>query len=143
MANPGQFAKKMRQRAGGIERNVSNLVKKTALTIDRELVLSTPVDTGRARSNWQVSVGSANTDRIEAYVKGDGGSSAGANAQAAIDQAAAEVRGHKPGRDIYISNNLPYIGRLNEGSSAQAPEQFIEIAVQLGVSAVRGAKVVE
>lgn len=142
MANLGQFAKNIRQRAVTVERNVNEAVRKVALVVDRELVLSTPVDTGRARSNWLVNVGSPNTDKIEPYVKGEGGSSATANVQAALAQAESAVQKRKPQQDIYISNNLPYIGKLNEGSSAQAPAQFVETAVQAAVTAVNKTRVV-
>ncbi len=52
-------------------------------------------------------------------------------------QALAEIAGHTAGKEIFISNNVPYIGRLNNGHSAQAPSGFVEMAVR------RAAKLVE
>ena len=38
---------------------------------------------------------------------------------------------------VYISNNLPYIQRLNDGYSQQAPENFVESAVQVAEGRLR------
>lgn len=141
MASLGSFAKRMQVYANNLERNVNKTVREVALVADRNLVLATPVDTGRARSNWLVSVGSPNRETQEPYSPGEAGSTGSANAQAAIAQANAEISRRKPGQDIFISNNLPYIGRLNEGSSAQAPEQFVGTAVQSAVDVVNKARV--
>lgn len=105
------------------------------LAIDQVLVTSTPVDTGRARSNWIVGAGPSNRI-IEAYVLNSGSGSAEAalaQARAFLDSTDVSV--------IYISNNLEYIQYLNEGTSAQAPSGFIEAAVETGRRAVRNMKV--
>jgi hypothetical protein len=141
VASLGQFAENMKRRAADVERNTSKTVRAVALVADRELVLQTPVDTGRARSNWIVTLGNPATKTIEPYSKGEKGSTGTANASAAIAQGAATISQRKEGQDISISNNLDYIGKLNEGSSAQAPAQFVQAAVQRAVAAVRKAKV--
>jgi len=131
------FSVRMRRRVREVEVGVDRIVRETALLCDRELVLTTPVDTGRARSNWQVSVGAAETEAIPAYSEGEGGSTGAANAQAALDQGRAAVAGRGQGQTIFITNNLPYIGRLNDGYSAQAPAGFVQTAVQTAVEYVR------
>ena len=40
-------------------------------------------------------------------------------------------------RQILISNNLPYINALNDGSSKQAPAGFVDSALSKGKRAVR------
>lgn len=133
----------MTVRADKIGRNVSTVVRKVALAVDQAVVLATPVDTGRARSNWRVSLGSPPTGVIEPYAPGAKlGIGENANAAAAIAQAAGQVAQRREGQDIWISNNVPYIGLLNEGSSRQAPASFVEQAVAAGVSVVAGARVV-
>ena len=127
---------KMRRLAKTIPVNVQRNLRQTVLVIDQAVVLGTPVDTGRARSNWIVGTGPS-TKAIDAYVPGKSASTAAANVQAAINQA----RNFLDATDasvIYISNNLDYIQHLNEGSSAQAPAGFIEAAVQAGITFVRG-----
>lgn len=141
MATLGEFARRIRERGRQVEEGVNEIVKKTAIVADREVVLSTPVDTGRARSNWLLSLGGPSTSEIEAYAQGKGGSSGAANANAAMAQAQAAVRGRRPEQDVYISNNLPYIGRLNDGWSAQAPAGFVQAAVQRAAAAIRNMRV--
>jgi len=36
----------------------------------------------------------------------------------------------KPGKKIFITNNLPYAKRLNEGWSTQAPANFVQAAIR-------------
>lgn len=79
-----------------------------------------------------------------AYVPGAGGSTAEANSLAAIDQGLAIIDryGVERNRSIHITNNLPYVGTLNEGHSKQAPADFVKIAVMDGLAAVRNAKII-
>jgi hypothetical protein len=96
-----------------------------ALGIHGRLVEGTPVDTGWARSNWLPSVGTPRAETV-----GEPGS---LNAGAA-DLGKLEVAdwGIANG-PIYITNNVPYIQRLNAGSSKQAPAGFVESAIQTEV----------
>lgn len=138
MASLSTFAKNMRRLAKGISVNADAHVRKVALAIDATVVMATPVDEGRARSNWQVAVDAAPTGTVEAYSPGKEGSTGGANAREAIAQAEraiAQYVGGKPTSAIHITNNLPYIRRLNDGWSAQAPAAFVERAVQVGLAA--------
>lgn len=94
------------------------LCRRIALEIDQRLVLNTPVDTGRARSNWLASISAPRTDTVD--VRGQ--------AQAIAD-AAVVIQQAPEFPVIYLANNLPYIQRLNEGSSKQAPAGFVEGAI--------------
>lgn len=148
MATPSVFSRRITVLSERIRTEVNKVVRKTALAADREVVLATPVDTGRARSNWLVSLGSGREDTIEPYA--DLGShtdpskkSETANASAAMAQAAGVVAGRKEGQDIYITNNLPYIELLNSGSSAQAPAHFVEKAVSVAADIIRRTTVVK
>lgn len=105
-----------------------------------ELAKNTPVDTGKARSNWAVSLDNpfAGTrlpysPYLSRHKHGDGGSIGETRNQAGVVWAAASVlKANKAGASVYISNNLPYIQRLNEGWSDQAPAGFIQAAVLTG-----------
>lgn len=113
-------------------------MRRTALIIDQALVLATPVDKGVARSNWLVSLGASRGDVISAYSRGSKlGISEGANAQGAIQHALSVVGNHKVGQDIYITNNVHYIETLNAGYSGQAPANFVALAIQAGIEAIR------
>jgi hypothetical protein len=106
-----------------------------ALAADQAVVLATPVDKGRARSNWLVELDAPARTTIEPYVPGENGNTSGPNTAAALAQGQATIAGYNGDRNsgIAISNNLPYIGRLNAGSSRQAPAGFVEKAVQAAV----------
>lgn len=134
------FAARMQVLASLVDTNSDRLVRRVALAVDGAVVIATPVDTGRARSNWIVNIGSPSTEVIPAYVEGKGGSAGAAAARAALDQGSATIAGYQKGQEIHITNNLPYISRLNDGYSAQAPGNFVQIAVQQGAETVRGAK---
>lgn len=112
-----------------IEAAIERAAKAAILEINRELRKSgtgTPVDTGHARANWIPSVGSPNTTE-------HAGSST--SAQQAGE---AEVLSFKLGQGmLYITNVVPYIRRLNNGSSKQAPRLFVEAAVDRALATVR------
>lgn len=137
------FSRRMMLRGRRLEENTSQLVRQVALVADQAIVLGTPVDTGRARSNWIVAINSASETIIEPYFPGEGGSTGARNAQAAIDQGEAVISRYQGGEgvEIHITNNLPYIQRLNDGYSAQAPANYVETAVALAHQQVQlGAK---
>lgn len=104
-----------------IER-LEKTVRAAALVVDSELVKRTPVDTGRARSNWLPSLNVARTDEV---------------APGERPEVASVFALYKINDTILSTNNLPYIERLNEGHSQQAPAGFVEAAIQVGKNAVR------
>lgn len=138
------FEKRMKELGKRIDRNVPTLLRKVALSVDQAVVVATPVDTGRARSNWRASVNAPLTGTIPPYVPSTRGKAAGPNTAAAIQQAVAAVSTVDSAKDvIYISNNLPYIGRLNDGYSAQAPAGYVQRAIGAASNAVRVSKLLE
>lgn len=137
------FARRMRFRADELEKNANRTVRKVALAADQAIVVATPVDTGQARSNWLVSLLSPRADTIPPYVAGMGGSTGAQNVIAAQAQGASVIGTRQPGQDVWISNNLPYIGRLNNGFSAQAPANFVQAAAAEAASVVANARLFE
>lgn len=133
MASLAQFAVRIRAMAGRIERNFDTTLRRTALAVSQTVVMSTPVDTGRARANWQVSLGQPVQESLDATDPG-GGPTMAKNANV-INQARGDAV-------IYLSNNLDYIVSLNQGSSSQAPAGFVEDAVAQGASVVRRSRLV-
>jgi len=138
--NLRQFSIRIRKLGSNVETNAVKLVRKVALSVDSTVVMGTPVDTGRARSNWQVEIGKPARGTVEAYAPGKEGSTGGQNAQIALALGAGVIATYKGGESIHLTNNLPYIGALNRGHSAQAPSGFVETAVLDGVAQVKGAK---
>ena len=95
------------------------------------VVPATPIDTGHARRNWQLNIGAPNGQELPGVDKA--GSNTVRNAKA---RPLASKR-RNPFLPIYIENNAPYIGRLNEGSSQQAPEMFVETSL---IAAIRNVQ---
>ncbi len=127
-----QFSKRIRDVAKGVEPGVDEVVRRFALVANQTVIMATPVDTGRARANWQISIGSPMTDET--------GST---DAQGALSRNAETIGTHRAsaGQELYLQNNVPYIERLNEGWSAQAGAGFVEKALLAAARAVSRAKV--
>lgn len=134
MAKPDVFARRIERIAVNIEGNTEKGMRKAALAIDSALVTSTPVDTGRARSNWLLNFDSPASGTVPPT---DGSSALARNqgkvATFSLDKNVA----------IHLTNNLPYISKLNEGSSEQAPAGFVQGAVLNGIQAVKSIKLLK
>lgn len=129
MADLNKFSKRMKQIARRIEVNVDKGVVKLGSLIQQTVITATPVDTGRARGNWFASLGSP---RLAADENSKDLTGAGR-----ISSNDAIINSRGADQSIYITNNLPYIKRLNEGSSQQAPAGFVEKAVSTARRALR------
>lgn len=104
--------------------------------LSRRIVMRTPVDTGRARANWQPSIDAPVAISLESFDK------SGANALA---NAAATAVNVGPDQALYLTNNLPYIGRLEHGWSKQSPQGMVKLSAlefqQVTEVVVRGLNV--
>ena len=138
-----RFAVRITGIGKGVEVNAGKMVRRVTLAVDGSVVIATPVDTGRARSNWIAEIGGPAQGVRSAYVEGKEGSTAGPNAQRAIEQARAVVAQYKTGDTVHITNNLPYIGRLNDGWSAQAPAGFVQTSVLQGIEQVQSTRLID
>lgn len=119
--------RKFAEKAG----NAADLViKKICLDLTSSIVLKTPVDTGRARANWQASVGQPNNSITTSTDK---------SGRAAIS-AASTAANKAPGKIFYLTNNLSYIASLEfglysagpktiGGFSNQAPNGMVRISI--------------
>lgn len=94
--------------------------RKVLLDLTTDIVRATPVDTGYARSNWQVSIGSPASGLVVTKDKSGG---------FAITAALPAVQAFGAGKVAYLANNAPYIMALEYGSSKQAPSGMARIAV--------------
>lgn len=118
-----------------VREGLPKTVRATAIAIDESLVRNTPVNTGKARSNWVASSNAPFKGVIPPYAPGRRlGITEQANATAAITQARSVIARFDGRRisSIYLVNNVDYIGKLNSGSSIQQPAMFVERALQTG-----------
>ena len=75
------------------------------------VIKDTPVGTGRARGNWQTTIGAPASGTVDRLGESE-----------ALADVAQQTASFGAGKVIYLSNNLPYIYRLEyDGWSKQAP----------------------
>lgn len=132
MAKPAVFARRMSRYAVNIEANTEKGVRKVVLAIDNSLVSTTPVDTGRARSNWIPNFNQPSEDIV--------GPSPAPSAKTAALVAGYDIDRHLA---VHLTNNLPYIAELNRGSSQQQPAGFVRRAILAGTNAVKSVKLLK
>ncbi len=89
----------------------------------RRVDMRSPVDTGRFRANWTISIGEPSSAITP--VEDKTGSTTVAGNVAAL----AEYPKDGKFPVIYLQNNLPYAERLEFGHSAQAPSGMVAITV--------------
>jgi hypothetical protein len=95
--------------------------RKIVLEALTRLIQKTPVDTGRARANWQVGIDADPSGQVD--YQGQDALVAGLSVIAAMPLCTA-----------YITNNVEYIERLEEGHSKQAPAGMLSVTLEeLGV----------
>ncbi len=138
-----EFAAKMRRRARDIPTNLNAIKIDVGKAVLESVANDTPADKGTAISNWQVGLDTADFQPIPAFVPGTKGSSKAENVHATIAAGTSTLVRSKAGQVIHITNVLPYIKKLNEGWSAQAPKAFVETAVKRGLERIKGAKVIK
>lgn len=118
--------------ANKVKKIKSEAVPKIALEVLKNLEIETPVDTSKALSNWQITLGSQSWALLPAHFAGGKGSTRKQSIQETISQAIITLNNRTEEQDVYITNNLPYIKRLNNGYSSQAPKGFVEACVLKG-----------
>lgn len=125
MANLRQFQIGLQDFAEETEEVFIELQKAVTLQLYRKIVERTPVDTGIAQSNWNITRSSPD------FMTQDTPSSVQQNFNKTGD-----LDGLKFGETTHIANGLPYIVPLEEGHSTQAPPG---VMVALSVEEVRNA----
>lgn len=114
-----QFSLQLDDFAKKVGVSVTTVQKRIAFDLFDRIVRKTPVDTGRARASWNISTAAPDrTVAPEGQQPAMNRVSAEAKAGAAL--ATLTERG-LIGEQVWISNNLPYIVKLEEGHSKQAP----------------------
>ena len=109
--------------------------KKIALDLLADIVFRTPVGNpdlwkvpiappgyvgGRARGNWQVGLNETNEEEFD-----DEDPSGGST----IADGSQTILSAMPFGVIWLFNNVPYIGRLENGWSSQAPNGMVRLAL--------------
>lgn len=134
MASLTEFSIRIRGVGKDLSKRADRLTAQVLLVCAATVVLRTPVDTGRARANWQANAG----DPAPGVAPTPASPSAGPTEALARAQRVAAA--YKGGKALYLTNNLPYIGALNRGHSKQAPANFVQAAVAVGVQKIRNSR---
>lgn len=132
MALVGSFTADITKFVEKTKLKASTVVKKLAFDAFASVMLRTPVDTGRARASWRISV-----NQVDSSVEPDRGGVAskikGAPAPpdpAESGKATSALAGVNWGDVVYISNSVPYIEALENGWSKQAPQGMLRLAFE-------------
>lgn len=131
----------LRQQAKNIKSNTSLLVRRCATVVIEELAVRTPIDSGRAKSNWIVTLNSPTVARIEPHHFGVLGSTAPQTIKTVQARAAIVINRFKIGDTVIIQNNLDYIDDLEKGSSKQSPAGFIHQSLARIPIVVQGTQI--
>lgn len=134
-----KFNQKLKQ---NLQSNAATVLKRAATAGSENVIRGTPVDKGVLRSNWIASLNSPVEFTIPAYVPGRKlGLSESANAAGAISQNQNVISTFtaREGEELWIVNNVDYLGKINAGGSKQnafffeAGAQAIEVALSSAI----------
>lgn len=92
---------------------VEKVVRKISFEIYNGITQKTPVDTGRAKANWNIGFQNPN---LKVDMK-------------KTTFTPVSIPKGKGKHAIFITNNLPYIAMLENGSSKQAPTGMVAITM--------------
>ena len=132
-----QFSRRLRLRAERFEANAQKMIQDAALTALEIMILGTPVDTARARSNWIVTNDApaiGDIDPYYPYPKGSKGGGQGINER--IDATAALAAGMAVidsfridvDVDLFITNNVRYLRYIPDGAISSLSREAAEAA---------------
>mgnify|MGYP000508773078 CR=1 FL=1 len=100
---------------------IDTVVQKITLDIFGNIIIMSPVKTGRFRANWTASMNGYGSGVYETVDPGGFETST---------KMAAVVMNAGSGKIVYLVNNLPYAYRLEyEGHSKQAPHGMVRVTV--------------
>lgn len=111
---------------GWIEKAEAKLLlatRKITLEAFSEVILMSPVDTGRFRGNWQCAIGQMPIGEAPFGIEDPSGSIA----IALVEELVEKIENFEA---IWLVNNLPYARRLEYGWSDQAPGGMVRITAQ-------------
>jgi hypothetical protein len=122
MAGNDKFRSDIRRFINKSNAGLDKYAKAVVLNLDKSMVMKSPVDTGRFRANWNIGIGSVDSNTTDAT---------DISGSVSIAKAAVELNSFKVnGQTIYITNSLPYAYRLEyEGWSSQSPQGMVRVTL--------------
>lgn len=109
------------------ENKITSAMKIGIVEALRQVTISTPVDTGRARWGWFLTI---NVPSPETPPEGK-------YSAPKINERMQSINDNFTVSDtLYLTNNVSYVPKLNKGSSKQAPARFVEKSAAIAQQAV-------
>lgn len=150
MADPaGNYASEFNTRMISIAAGVSGKLEAALHAFARaaydRISIATPIDTAQARANWFATSGAPEFEfaPLNDYKKRRGKNNPDLAAVSLAETLAhSNIDAWTGDTILYISNNAPYIGYLNEGSSPQAPSGFVEYALASAFVELRQLRII-
>lgn len=134
-----QFAKRMEFRSKEAEMGYNKSLRLAATAAMSAAVVGTPFDTGQAKNNWFVAIGTPDVKSLLLNTE-----NIGDNTQAVIFRGSGTIRKWKLNAgDLFISNNLHYILALERGHSQKAPEGMAKQAIFAAKQVLIRAKILK
>lgn len=108
-----------------VNRRIDIQIRKSTIELFGSVIKMTPVDTGRAKGNWQCTVGTAASSEID---RDDGSKKDSLSSSKAYEEVVKTVP--RSGNVVWLANNLSYIRYLEYGSSQQAPLGMVRVSLE-------------
>lgn len=135
MSNLAKFNVELEAASKKIHGDFQKFYKMVCLEVLKRIVFRTPVDTGRARGNWQVEINRAASGVVD--IEG----SEGEMADFAMSNGIQKLGDIPAFSLVHLTNNLEYISYLEyDRRSAQHPEGFLEITLSEMILWLHGIK---
>lgn len=116
----GQFSLNFEKFSAKSIKAVEATIRETVFDLTSSIILDTPVDTSRLRSNNLVSIDKIDDRQLDITE----------SAQETINKAKDVLYESKIGRTIYIQNNLDYAVKIEYGGSPnKAPKGMVRINI--------------
>lgn len=122
--NAASFSRSLMELCEHVDGEVEKVVRKACIDLYRRIVQRTPIDTGRAKANWQISTSDNGSVRGSA-----GDSFSESDIQGLIASETSGLNITINDNQVIIYNNLEYIGALENGHSQQAPGGMVVVSL--------------
>lgn len=121
--NAAAFVKSLDGLYDYVNGSFEQVIRKACIDLYRMIVERTPVDTGRAKSNWQMST--TNSDYVRTCDEGFSFN----EIKSIIEDEIADFSFDIHDDQVVIYNNLEYIDQLENGTSDQAPAGMVSVSL--------------
>ena len=128
--NTAEFMRSFDANVKAAKQDYDQAFRAMALQLFGSIITRTPVDTGRARGNWQVTINSPANGTTENNDKGG---------QRTLAEGSQTIASRSGDQSLYFTNNLPYIEPLENGWSEQAPAGMVRVTLTEFEQALRKA----